>query len=246
MRSITPTVALLLAAALLATSPYAVGRQRYEHFATRTPLVEGDVLILAFQGGREKWNDERPAVGRLARRLREMRLPGAHVETVENRQRHLAVRLVREAFDLDQDGRLDERERASVRLIIYGHSFGGAAVVKLARELDAVGVPILLTVQVDSVGLGDRLIPPNVARAANLFQRNGLVIRGEPRIEAADPARTDIVGNFEYDYGTRRIDVSHVSWFKKVFRVAHAKMEHDPEVWARVEELVVSAYCAAR
>ena len=236
-------VVLLLAAAgvaLGAATVDAARGQTYESFTVPRPLPEGDVLILAIQGGREKWNDERPAVGRLARRLRDRGLPGVHVETLENRKRHLAVRLVREAFDRDRDGRLDERERASARLIVYGHSFGGAAVVKLARELDELGVPILLTVQVDSVGLGDRLIPPNVARAVNLHQQNGLVIRGESEIAAADPSRTEIAGNFEYDYGSRAIDVSKVPWTKKIFRVAHAKMEHDPDVWARVEELVLS------
>ena len=55
-----------------------------------------------------------------------------------------------------------------------------------------------------------------------------------------DPSRTEIAGNFEYDYGSRAIDVSKVPWTKKIFRVAHAKMEHDPDVWARVEELVLS------
>jgi hypothetical protein len=80
-------------------------------------------------------------------------------------------------------------------LILYGQSFGGAAVVKLARELEVMGVPVLLTVQVDSVGRGDGIIPANVARAANLFQRNGLFIRGEPKIRAQDPSRTTIIGN---------------------------------------------------
>jgi hypothetical protein len=170
-----------------------------------------------------------------------MGLPGVHVETVENMKRDLALRLVRAAFDRDRDGALGEAERRSARLVVYGQSFGGAAVVKFARQLDAIGVPVLLTVQVDSVGRDDAVIPPNVARAANLFQRNGWVIRGEPEIRAADPARTEVVGNFEYDYRGKRIDISKVSWFKKIFRVAHTKMEYDPDVWARVEELLLGA-----
>jgi thioesterase domain-containing protein len=69
---------------------------------------------------------------------------------------------------------------------LYGQSFGGAAVVKLARQLDKLGVPVLLTVQIDSVGRGDARIPPNVARAASLFQRNGVLISGEAPIVAED------------------------------------------------------------
>jgi pimeloyl-ACP methyl ester carboxylesterase len=240
MRSRGGSVTLLcLAVASLAT-PVARG-QRYDDFATKRPLGAGEVLILGFQGGREAWNNGKTAVGRVAARLREMRLPGVHVETVANRNRRLAARLVVEALDRDRDGRLSPEERAEARVILYGHSFGGAAVVKLARELHGLGVPVLLTVQVDSVGRDDARIPPNVARAANLYQRNGRFIRGEPEIVAEDPARTAVVGNFRFDYDERRVDISKVPWTKKIFRRAHAKMELDPEVWAQVERLIVSA-----
>jgi hypothetical protein len=102
-----------------------------------------------------------------------------------------------------------------------------------------MGIPVLLTVQVDSVGRGDSVIPPNVARAANLFQRNGLFIRGEPEIRAQDPTRTTIIGNFEFDYRNKKIDLSEESWMKKLFREAHTRMDFDPAVWALVEELIV-------
>lgn len=196
--------------------------------------------MLGFQGGRERWNNEKTAVRRLAVKLREMKREGLHVETVENRKRALALRLVREAFDRNGDGTLDAEERSEVRLVLYGHSFGGAAVIKLARELEAMGVPVLLMVQIDSVGRGDDVVPANVARAANLFQRNGFLIRGEPAIRAADPQRTEILGNFEFDYRKKKIDLSQASWWKRVGREAHTKMEYDPEVWGKVEELILA------
>src|SRR5262245_30435147 len=212
--------------------------QRYHHFTTATPVEEKHVLILGFLGGREPWDNPRRNVRRLALKLRSEYSNNVRIETVENKKRRLALELIRRAFDRNQDGLLDERERAGVRLIIYGHSFGGAAVVKLARELERVRVPVMLTVQVDSVGRGDRIIPANVSRAANLFQRNGLIIRGEPEIRAEDPSRTTIIGNFEFDYRDKKIDLSEVSWMKKLVRVAHIKMEFDPAVWALVEELI--------
>ena len=213
--------------------------QRYHHFTTATPVEENRVLILGFLGGREPWNNPRRNVRRLALKLRAQYANAVHVETVENKKRHLALELIRHAFDRDRDGQLDAQERAGVRLILYGHSFGGAAVVKLARQLDRMGAPVLLTVQVDSVGRGDGIIPANVARAANLFQRNGLFIRGEPAIRAEDPSKTTIIGNFEFDYRDKKIDLSEVSWMKKLFRAAHTKMDFDPAVWALVEELIV-------
>jgi hypothetical protein len=240
-RWIIPVAAVcaLGAVALAQSGAFARG-QTYESFTTPTPLGEGETLVVGFMGGREPWDNPMHVVRRIALSLRSKGLPGVHVETVENRKRRLAVELVRHAFDRDRNGRLDEHERGSARVVVYGQSFGGAAVLKFARELDEIGVPVLLAVQMDSVGRDDRVVPPNVARAANLFQRDGLVIRGEPEIVAADPERTVVLGNFEYDYRDKAIDVSQVSWFKKLFRVAHTKFEHDPEVSAKVEALIMS------
>lgn len=218
--------------------------QRYQNFTTPAPLAEGHTLIVGFMGGRESWDNDRRGVRKLALKLRAMNLPGVHVETVENKKRRLAVELIRNAFDRDRDGRLDGRERASARLVVYGQSFGGAAVVKLARQLKELGVPVLLTVQVDSVGRGDKVIPSNVARAANLFQRDGLLIKGEREIRAEDPARTAIVGNFRFDYDGKKVDLSEVSWLKRLFQAAHTKMDHDPEVWALVERLILEVVSA--
>lgn len=175
----------------------------------------------------------------MAQKLRSLNLPGVHVETVENKKRNLAMMLVQNAFDLDGNQHLTEGERKNVRLIVYGMSFGGAAIVKLARQLEGKNLPILLTIQIDSIGRNDAEIPSNVKRAANLFQGSGKIIHGESEIYAQNPARTQILGNFEYDYKNSSIDISNVSWIKKIFRIAHTKMDHDPAVWSRVEQLIV-------
>ena len=230
------------AGALLVCSGVCFARgQRYADFSTRTPLAKDEILILGINGGREPWNNEKHCVRRLALKLRSMNLRAVHIETIENNKRSLALKLITNAFDRNSDGRLDPDELASVRLILYGQSFGAAAVVKLARQLKKVGVPVLLTVQVDSVGRDDVLIPSNVYEAANFFQRNGWFIRGEPEIRAEEPAKTKIVGNFKYDYSHSKIDISKVSWLKKSFRVAHTRMEYDDQVWNRVEALILNS-----
>ena len=226
---------------VLSTGGTLVRGQRYQDFTTETPLKESHVLIIGFMGGRESWDNDERGVRKLALQLRAMNLPGVHVETVENKKRRLAIELLRKAFDRDRSGRLDEHERASARLIIYGQSFGGAAVVKLARQLKEMDVPVLLTVQVDSVGRGDKTIPSNVARAANLFQRNGLIIKGEREIRPENPGKTAIIGNFKFDYNRKKIDLSEVSWLKRLFHTAHTKMDHDPEVWSLVEKLILDS-----
>jgi len=214
--------------------------QRYRDFRTSAPLSEDQVLIIGFMGGRESWNNDRRGVRKLALKLRGMNLPGVYVETIENKNRRLAIELITKAFDRDRNGRLEEAEKGSVRLIVYGQSFGGAAVVKLARQLQKMDVPVLLTVQVDSVGRSDKVIPANVARAANLFQRDGFFIKGEREIRAEDPSQTKILGNFKFDYSKKKIDLSEVSWLKRLFQTAHTKMDHDPEVWVLVEKMILN------
>ena len=213
--------------------------QEYKHFVTRTPIAAGDTLVIGILGGWEPWNNDKKNVRRLALKLRAMNLPGVHVETLENHRRQLAMQLVRNALDRNQDGKLDAEERGSARIILYGHSFGAAAVVKLARELQQMGVHVLLTVQVDSIGREDSLIPPNVRRAANLYQRHAVFLSGEPEIRAEDLAKTQILGNFQIDYSKRKVGMSEVPLFKKVFSRAHARMDFDPEVWSQVKEMIL-------
>lgn len=233
------SVFILLLAAVLAVQTGCAAHQRYHSFTTPTPLGPSEYLVIGLMAGREAWdNDQRP-VRKLALKLRAMNLPGVHVETVENKKRDLALRLIRNAFDRDGDGKLDAQELAATRLILYGHSFGGAAVVKLARQLKQMSIPVLLTIQIDSVGLDDRIIPSNVARAANLYQQNGLLIRGQASIRAEDPQKTAILGNFKYDYTRRDVDRSGVPLYEKIFAVAHGKIASDPEVWGRVQELIL-------
>ena len=218
-------------------------KQKYSDFTTVTPLAEGEWLIIGFPGGREKWNNPEQIVVRLAGRMRARNLRGTHIEVVENKHRKLAIELVRNALDRNRNGQLEPEERNSARVILYGQSMGGAAVVKAARELDALGVPVQLTVQIDSVGVGDGRIPANVARAANLYQSNGLIIRGEKEIRAEDPERTEILGNFKYDYKQRKIELprtAHVKWYKRMFWTAHTQMEYDPEVWEKTEGLILA------
>ena len=232
---------LFLIAATTATSCILRSGQQYRHFSTPTPIAQDDTLILGFMGGRDAWNNTAVGVGRIARSLRERGVSGVHIETVENQKRELAVRLVRAALDANRDGHLQSAERLQARIVVYGQSFGGAAVVKLARQLDPLGIPILLTIQVDSVGRGDGVIPPNVRAAANIYQDNGRLIRGEAPIRAEDPTRTKILGNFRFDYADSPIDVSDLPWYKTLARIAHAKMDRDPEVWNKVESLILDA-----
>ena len=56
-------------------------------------------------------------------------------------------------------------------IILIGHSLGAGAVVDVARQLNASGIPVALLITLDPVGTGP--VPANVARAINLYVSGG-------------------------------------------------------------------------
>jgi len=235
-------LAVLFFLTILQTGCASFRGQQYHHFSTPTPLEDDQTLILGFLGGRESWDDASRGVRQLAKKIDAMNISEVHIETLENRKRDLAMELIHNSFDRNQDGFLDERERTTVRLIMYGHSLGGAAVVKLSHNLKDLGIPILLTVQIDSVGFtyDDHVIPSNVKRAANLYQLDGWLLVGEDEIVPQDPDETKIIANLKFDYKDKEVDMSGVPWERRLLSVPHSKMDADPEVWSTVEQLILS------
>jgi thioesterase domain-containing protein len=70
------------------------------------------------------------------------------------------------------------------KIILYGHSWGASQLLTFARALQRRGIPVAPTIQVDSVKKfrqKDHTVPANVAKAVNLYQRNGLT-PGHPLI----------------------------------------------------------------
>ena len=233
-------LALLVTASLRASSQ----KQEFSDFTIPMPICPGETLVIGIVGGWERWDAEDRCIRRTALELRERKLPGVHIETVENHKLELAFHLIHAAFDFDLDGTLDAAEKRQVRLVAFGQSFGGPATVRLARELDGMGIPLELAVLIDSVGWHDEVIPPNVRAAANLFQHDGLLgfigLMGEDEIRAADPSRTEIIGNFRYSYKNSPVK-SRDTWVRRFFIPGHSKMEYDPAVWNRVKCLVEQA-----
>jgi len=213
--------------------------QRLYDMVTPTPLPPGTTLVIGFLGGYERWDDEHRSIRQLTLKLRNR--PGVYAESIANHNRAVSLKLIRRALDTNRNGKLDPDERARARVILYGQSWGGAAAIATAEDLDKLGVPVLLTVQVDSVGIHDQMIPANVLAAVNYYQHDPLTIQGRQQIRAADPAKTRILGNFAATYTRRSIDETNASWARRTFGGSHAKMELDPAIWSQVERYIVDA-----
>jgi surfactin synthase thioesterase subunit len=200
------------------------------------------VIVVGFVGGFVRHDDMIHGPVQVAARLRQDCPSGVQVEVFENRRREAAHAEIIRLVDIDRDGTLSAEEKKHVRIVLYGHSWGASEAVTLARELEREGVPVLLTVQVDSVskpGENDKDIPANVAEAANFYQQDGW-LHGRPQIRAADPTRTHIIGNFRSDYKANPIRCDQYPWYDRVFVKAHTAIECDPKVWTQVESLIHS------
>ena len=199
-----------------------------------------NVIVIGFVGGFVRHDDVRHPEVRFAGMLRERYPSVLHAEVFSNHDGKNALRRVLQLLDANRDGLLtaDEKEQASI--IIYGHSWGGSQTVTLARQLGRQGVPVSLTIQVDSVhkpGHDDAEIPPNVRNAINFYQTKGL-IHGRSSIRPADPSRTNIIGNVQMTYQDRRINCDNYPWIARHLNKPHHEIENDPLVWQQIASMI--------
>jgi pimeloyl-ACP methyl ester carboxylesterase len=234
-------LALFLLSTLALRADHRLSRKEIQSPA---PLPPGSLLVVGFLGAWEDWDNAKRSVRKLALDLRGRQIPGVHVETAGNHQRRVIFRYIREALDQNRDRKLSAEEKRSVQFILYGQSFGGAAAVKLARELKKLGVPVRLTVQIDSVGRDDDKIPPNVSRALNLYQHDPGPVWGESEIKAVDPSKTAILGNVRFFYFFRKVDMSDYPWIARRMGLSHWKMDNDPVVWKAVDTAIMTEILA--
>jgi hypothetical protein len=203
------------------------------------PAPPPSAIVVGFVGGFVRHNDEAHREVQLADELRRDYRPDVDVEVFANHAGQAHSRIL-SLLDEDGDGSLSGDEKSRARIVLYGHSWGASEVVATARALAKDSIPVLLTIQVDSVrkpGENDSLIPANVAEAVNFFQADGW-LHGRRKIEASDSARTRILGNFQSSYKTRKVNTESYPWYARLFMGPHIEIEADPVVWDRVELLI--------
>lgn len=204
------------------------------------PAAAPPYIVIGFVGGFVRHDNPHQGPVMFAQQARRKLPKNSYVHVFENRHRKAAYKSILRLLDSDHDGSLTNDEKVKARIILFGHSWGASAVVLLARELDRAGIPVLLTVQVDSVAKPwqrDDVIPDNVAAAVNFYQPHGWV-HGRSEIRAEDDSKTDILGNYRYDYQKAPIKCENASWFDRTFTPDHMQSECDPRIWTQVDNLV--------
>ena len=200
----------------------------------------GKLIVIGFMGGNVHAGNLIHREAMVAQELQQRYPLRLHAAVFANRDGDNALRTVLELLDADGGGRPTAGEKSAARIVIYGHSWGASEAVTLARRLNQLRVPVLLTIQVDSVEKSnedDRSIPPNVREAINFYQTAGL-IHGRKLIAAMDPAQTTILGNYESSYRVHPVSCADFPWYARAFMRPHIEIENDPSVWTRIEALI--------
>lgn len=230
-------LAILFSAILFLTAPRFAGAVD----SHPTPAVAPANILIGFVGGFVGHDNSHHGPVQLARRIKPLAPKDTYIRIFENRRRRQAYDAVIRLLDTNRDGILSAEEKARARIILFGQSWGAAAAISLARDLQREGVPVLLTVQVDSVAKlwqNDSVIPNNVAEAVNFYQPHG-IIHGQPRITAADSEKTHILGNYRTDYKETPVQCPQASWFDRIVTPGHMESECDPHLWSHIEDMVL-------
>ena len=199
-------------------------------------------IVIGFLGGFVSRDDLKHPEVSFANYVRNRYGPAVDAEVFGNHQGQEALNLVLERVYGNNPDSARKPGNQTTQVILYGHSWGASQVLEFARELERRGVPVALTIQVDSVrkmGQNDRTVPANVAKAVNFYQRKGFT-PGRPLIVPADKERTTILGNFHMTYKDAKIRCDNYRWLSRKLNKPHHLIENDPHVWDRIVSLIDS------
>lgn len=226
--------------------PFSLAQKPQAALSQTGNFARSPVIVIGFVGGFVRADNIAHSPVQLAARLRAAYPSGVNVRVFENRQGNRAYQEITELLDTNHDGKLSDEEKRFARIILYGMSWGGSQAVQLSRELDSEKIPVLLTIQVDSISKwrqDDEVIPGNVAEAVNFYQPNGL-LHGKNQIRAADSLHTHILGNFRHTYDSMPSECRNYPWWDRLLVKQHTSIECDPTVWKQVENLIRSKLAA--
>jgi len=235
-------IVLLMAPGLITLSPSVSAEQPKPVPTAQIAVSQHKLIVIGFVGGNIDATNLLHREVQLIRKLQESESSNIHADIFANRDGDAALRRVFELLGSDRNRDLSEGDKSAARIVLFGHSWGAYQTVRLANQLNQLHIPVLLTIQVDSVRKGlrsDSAIPPNVREAINFYQAEGL-LRGRKVIIARDPAQTKILGNHELSYRQNPVSCAGFPWYARMFMRPHVQIENDPAVWDAIEALILA------
>jgi len=197
-------------------------------------------IVVGFLGGFVTHDEPHHPEVQLIQDLRQEYPKDVYFGLFENRRVGEAYKTILKQLDSKEEGTPLEDKKRRARVVLFGHSWGASAVVALSRKLERAGIPVALTIQIDSVAKpfqNDWLIPPNVLQAVNFYQTHGL-IHGRRKIVPADPVHTTILGNFLWENKGQAAECHGFSWRSRLLGKGHTEIECDRKVWWQVKTLL--------
>jgi hypothetical protein len=182
------------------------------------------VLIVAFVGGLGTASFPPTMATPILNEVRALDLPGVCVKTVSTYWPWSATRWVRKQLDATRKARLipvqtppgsqaQSRDLSAEptkisetgnhpRIIVFGYSLGASHAFRFARTMQREGKPIELLLTVDTKGPTKGIVPANVKKAANFYERWLYpffypLYYGKKDVRAEDPATTKFLGNIQ-------------------------------------------------
>ncbi|MFN8007566.1 MAG: hypothetical protein U0V70_11180 [Terriglobia bacterium] len=181
------------------------------------------ILVIGFVGAMRSPRDKNQGVVQIGNRLKSSECSDLQVNIFSHWHWKKAFRWICQVMDRDKDGHLSDKvTEGETKIVVYGHSMGAGAAIKLARRLEKANIRVELAVQIDSVGIGDDVVPGNVKSAANFYQSTGWLIGAEKKVRAQDESKTKILGN------------------TLVKHVGHQALARDPQISDFITEKVLS------
>ena len=197
-------------------------------------------IVVGFLGGFVRHDEPHHPEVQMIRDLRQEYPKEVYFGLFENRKVDVAYKTILALLGGKEGDALSDDKKRRARIVLFGHSWGASSVVTLSRKLERAGIPVMLTIQIDSVAKpfqNDSLIPANVLEAVNFYQTHGL-IHGRQKIVPADPAHTTILGNFLWEYKGEPAECSGFSWRGRLLSKGHTQIECDHKIWLQVKALL--------
>lgn len=168
-------------------------------FATASAVIQHDkdcrIIYLGFVGALEPAHNKSSGVVQIADLLRGGEFPDVCAKSYSPYVWGDGLRWLLTHFPSHAGVVSAEELQNAPRVVLVGHSMGGWAMMRVARRLRSRGIPVELTIQIDSVGLSDYTLPRNVKCAANFHARDVLMPLTTKRLRMEDPSRTKLLAN---------------------------------------------------